>query len=261
MTNPLALTAQLWLLTATFLCTGECQHQVRVPPGPLLRTEGSAVSLWCNVSGSPAGGFEWSVFPSHSPSQKLQIISSTDPHFSYAVYRERLSVRREIYLQGVSAGTGRLHISHLRAGDAGEYECHTPNTQHNYYGTYSASVRLTVIPDLLRVLIVSPESVTAEEQNPLTLGCEVSSRTQHHTHFSVTWFRRSKETPHPVLSLSRDFIVSAGRSFHWRHQAGEIGMEKVSPTLYQLRFTRLHLTDQAEYYCQASEWIQDPDET
>ncbi|OCT93601.1 hypothetical protein XELAEV_18011276mg [Xenopus laevis] len=264
MSNPLSLMAQLWLLTATYLmCPGEVlsQHQVRVPQGPLHRTEGSSVHLWCNVSHSSAGGFEWSVFPAHSPSQKLQIISSMDPRFSYAVYRERLAVRKEIYLERVGTGTGRLHITNLKARDAGEYECHTPNTEENYYGTYSASVRLTVIPDLLRVLSVSPEWVSVEDHEPLTLGCEVSSGTHYHTHISVTWIRRNKEASHPVLTLSRDFIISAGRSFQWRHQAGEIGLEKVSATLYHLRFTRLHSIDQAEYYCQASEWIQDPDET
>ncbi|XP_053313792.1 immunoglobulin superfamily member 3-like [Spea bombifrons] len=248
-----------WLTLLLYTGGAFCQHQVQVPRGPLLRTEASAVSIWCNASGSSEGGFEWSLFPSHSPSKKLQILSSADPHFSYAVYRERVSVRREIYLERVGKNAARLHITHLRAEDGGEYECHTPNTAHTYYGSYSASVRLTVIPDLLRVLNLSPAPRSLREGDPLTLLCEVSSETPQHTHVSVAWLQASAEAAHAVLGLSAHAVVSAGPRFAGRHRNGELRIEKLSAARYQLALSRLRAGDAGGYFCRATEWIQDPD--
>ncbi|XP_075054794.1 immunoglobulin superfamily member 3-like [Mixophyes fleayi] len=268
---------QLWLLTATLLLytvaldtslyliscilfsvpTGS----VDVSPDALFRTEGSAVSIWCNASGHTVGGFEWSMFPIHSPRQKLQIISSVDPHFSYTIYRDRVSVRREIYLERVTDGTSRLHITHLRAQDAGEYECYASNKAYSYYGGYSTSVSLIVIPDSLRVLILSPEELTLHEDDSMTMTCEVSSGNREHTHFSVTWYQRNMGSTQKVLMLSENSITSVGPTFLRRHWDSEIRLEKVSATWYQLTMSRLQVTDKAEYYCQATEWIQDPDQS
>ncbi|XP_063810034.1 immunoglobulin superfamily member 3-like [Pseudophryne corroboree] len=235
------------------------QHNVHDTPDALIRTQGSAVSIWCNASGHTVGGFEWSMFPAHSPTQKMQIVSSVDPHFSYTIYRDRVRVRREIYLESVGDDASRLHITHLRAQDAGEYECYAPNTAYSYYGGYSTSVSLTVIPDLLRVRLLSPEELTLHEDDSLTMTCEVSSGTRQHIHFSVTWYQRHTDSTQSVLSLSKQSVVSAGPTFLGRQQAGEMRLEKVSATWYQLTVYRLQASDQAEYYCQASEWIQDPD--
>ncbi|KAM4701820.1 immunoglobulin superfamily member 3-like [Discoglossus pictus] len=170
-------------------------------------------------------------------------------------------IRREIYLERVRGDSARLHITHLKTGDAGEYECYTPNPAQTYYGTYSGNVRLTVIPDLLRVPRVSPDQLTLQDDDPLILSCEVSSGTRQHTHFSVTWYLTHGGDPHPVVSLSRDSVVSAAPGFISRHQTGEVTLKKVTTTWYQLRMSSLYPTDQAEYYCQATEWIQDPDQS
>ncbi|XP_018431259.1 PREDICTED: immunoglobulin superfamily member 3-like, partial [Nanorana parkeri] len=228
-----------------------------VAPGPLYRTEGSSVSLWCNVSGVSVVSFEWSMFPAHQPRRKLQIVSSADPEFSYAIYQERVRGRRDIYLERVRGDIARLHITHLRAQDAGEYECYTPT--HTYPGGYSASVTLKVIPAVLQVSVPSPQELTLHADDTLRMVCEVSSSNARHTHFSVTWYR--EDSTKPLLHLSKLSIVSAGPSFQDRHLAGHLRLEKVSPIWYQLTMSNLQPTDQAEYYCQATEWIQDPDWT
>ncbi|KAM8977778.1 immunoglobulin superfamily member 3-like [Pelodytes ibericus] len=239
--------------------SGLTQHQVHVPPGPLLRMEGSVVSIWCNASGFSGAEFEWSLFPSYSPLRKLQVISSSDPHFSYALYRERISVRGEIYLAKRRENVALLHITHLRSCDEGEYECYTPRSAHSYYGSYSARVQLIVIPDSLRVMSLSPEVLTLQADDMLTLGCQVISGSRPHTHLSVTWFQTSEEETHPVLTLSEHSVVSAGPHFILRHRKGEARLEKVSASWYQLILSSLNPRDKADYFCQATEWIQDPD--
>ncbi|CAH2218642.1 immunoglobulin superfamily member 3 [Pelobates cultripes] len=221
--------------------------------------EGSGIFIWCNASGVSRTEFEWSLFPSHSPSWKLQIISSSDPHFTYALYSERVQQRREIYLERGGENTARLHITHLRARDSGDYECHTPNTAQTFYGSYSANVYLKVIPDMLRVQSLSPDILTVEDDDPLSLVCEVFSGTSLHTHISVTWYQMYGDESHLILSLSKHSVVSAGPGFTVRHIKGEVRLEKVSAAWYQLTLTRLKITDEAEYWCQVTEWIQDPD--
>ncbi|XP_073470730.1 immunoglobulin superfamily member 3-like [Aquarana catesbeiana] len=247
-----------------FLCTGTggaISQFLHVAPGPLFRTEGSSIFLWCNASGLSVGAFEWSVFREHSPRRKLQIVSSVDPDFSYAIFQERMGGKREIYLEKVGEDIARLHITHLRAQDAGEYECYTPNPTHRYQGAYSASVTLKVIPDLLRVSVLSPQELTLHEDDPLSMVCEVSSSRAQHTHFSITWYREDSDSTQPLISLSKLSIVSTGPSFQDRHLTGQLRLEKVSPIWYQLTMSGLQPTDQAKYYCQATEWIQDPDRT
>ncbi|XP_075704804.1 immunoglobulin superfamily member 3-like [Rhinoderma darwinii] len=254
-------TIQQCLLTATLLLYtgGALQLQVHVPQGPLFRMEGSAVALWCNASGYPVGGFEWSVLPAHSPRQRLQIVSSVDHDFSYAVYRGRVTVRGEIYLEKVSENSTRLHLTRLQAQDAGDYECYAPNTQYSYYGSHSASVRLTVIPDSLLVSLLSPEELTLQEDDSVTLTCEVLSGTQPHTHISITWYHSSMESTHPIITFSKHSVTSVAAAFVVRHQAGEVRLEKVSATWYQFTLSALQSADDGHYYCQATEWIQDPD--
>ena len=49
---------------------------------------------------------------------------------------------REIYVEKVQGNSVFLHISKLQMKDSGEYECHTPNTDGKYYGSYSAKTNL-----------------------------------------------------------------------------------------------------------------------
>ncbi|NWX89604.1 IGSF3 protein, partial [Nothoprocta ornata] len=239
------------------------QRQVTVQEGPLYRTEGSHVTLWCRVSGyqGPAEqNFQWSIYLPSAPEREVQIVSTADPSFPYAIYTQRVR-SREIYVERLQGDAARLHIAELQERDAGEYECHTPTTDERYFGSYSAKMTLVVIPDSLRVTAV-PQTLNKVERDSLELKCEVSKSTAQHSHVSIGWFRqRGAEAPVEVISLSRDFVLRAGSLYAQRQATGDIRLDKVGDTTSKLTIYNLHPSDQGEFYCEAAEWIQDPDKS
>lgn len=99
------------------------------------------------------------------------------------------------------------------------------------------------------------------EDDTLTLTCQASSNTVQHTHLSVVWYlhKISEDIPRPIISLDRDFTLNPGQGFERRHQAGLIRLDKVGEATYKLKMAQLELSDEGRIYCQAQEWIQDPD--
>ncbi|XP_050189121.1 immunoglobulin superfamily member 3 isoform X2 [Myiozetetes cayanensis] len=239
------------------------QRQVTVQEGPLYRTEGSHVTLWCKVSGyqGPAEqNFQWSIYLPSAPEREVQIVSTIDPSFPYAIYTQRVR-GRGIYVERVQGDAVLLHITELQDRDAGEYECHTPNTDERYFGSYSAKMNLVVIPDSLRVTAV-PQTLNKVEHDSLELKCEVSKSTAQHSHVSIAWYRqRGSEAPVEVISLSRDFVLRAGSAYAQRQATGDVRLDKVGETTSKLTIYNLHPSDQGEFYCEAAEWIQDPDDS
>ncbi|XP_017686273.1 PREDICTED: immunoglobulin superfamily member 3 isoform X3 [Lepidothrix coronata] len=239
------------------------QRQVTVQEGPLYRTEGSHVTLWCKVSGyqGPAEqNFQWSIYLPSAPEREVQIVSTVDPSFPYAIYTQRVR-GRGIYVERVQGDAVLLHITELQDRDAGEYECHTPNTDERYFGSYSAKMNLVVIPDSLRVTAV-PQTLNKVEHDSLELKCEVSKSTVQHSHVSIAWYRqRGSEAPVEVISLSRDFVLRAGSAYAQRQATGDVRLDKVGETTSKLTIYNLHPSDQGEFYCEAAEWIQDPDDS
>lgn len=121
------------------------QREVKIQEGPLYRAEGYPVNIRCNVSGHQGPStqdFEWSIYLPTAPTREIQIISTKDVGFSYAVYAQRVR-SKEIYVERLQGSSVLLHISKLQMRDAGEYECHTPNTDGKYLGSYSAKTNLT----------------------------------------------------------------------------------------------------------------------
>ncbi|XP_036400622.1 immunoglobulin superfamily member 3-like [Megalops cyprinoides] len=240
------------------VCVG--QRVVETQMGPLFRVKGYTVTISCNVSGfrgPPQQNFEFSIF---GPSQQeVKIISTSDPNIAYARYSRRVR-EGDINITRISGSSVLLYIKTLREEDTGEYECYTPSTDPTYYGSYSARTKLNVIQDSL-VASSSPDDLRKHEGDSLQLQCEVSSQTFQHTHLSVTWFLQSDQAgpPRPIITLARDFTVSPGDEFKERYSAGHIGLVKLEETTYRLSITQLQLSDQGSVYCEASEWIQDPD--
>lgn len=116
------------------------QRQVSIQEGPLYRTEGSHITIWCNVSGFQGPSeqnFQWSVYMPKAPEREIQIISTMDDTFSYAIYTQRVR-SGQIYVERVQGNLALLHIIDLQTRDAGVYECHTPSTDERYFGSYSA---------------------------------------------------------------------------------------------------------------------------
>ncbi|XP_019331829.1 immunoglobulin superfamily member 3 isoform X3 [Alligator mississippiensis] len=253
----------LGLTSLLLLGMALAQRQVTVQKGPLYRTEGSHITLWCKVSGYQGPSeqnFQWSIYLPSAPEREVQIVSTMDPSFPYAIYTQRVR-NREIYVERAQGDSVLLHITELQDRDAGEYECHTPNTDERYFGSYSAKMDLVVIPDSLRVTSL-PQTLNKVERDSLELKCEVFKSTAQHSHLSISWYRqKAGEPPVEVISLSRDFVLRAGSTYSQRQATGDIRLDKVGETTSKLTVYNLQPSDQGEFYCEAAEWIQDPDES
>ncbi len=121
------------------------QRVVTVESGPLIRTEGSHVTIWCNVTGYKEGveqDFEWSMYLPSAPDREIRIVSTAQPNYAYAVYAQRVN-SKEIYVERLSRDSAVLHITKVQAKDQGLFECYTPNTDGRYLGSYSARTNLT----------------------------------------------------------------------------------------------------------------------
>ncbi|KAI5282710.1 immunoglobulin superfamily member 3 [Manis pentadactyla] len=237
------------------------QRQVGVQEGPLYRMEGSHITIWCNVSGYQGPSeqnFQWSVYLPSAPEREVQIVSTVDASFPYAIYTQRVRTGK-IYVERVQGNLAFLHITDLQARDAGEYECHTPNTDERYFGSYSAKMNLVVIPDSLQTTAM-PQTLHKVEQDPLELTCEVATETFQHSHLSVAWLRQSdSEKLVEVISLSRDFVLHSSNEYAQRQSLGEVRLDKLGSTTFRLIVFHLQPSDQGEFFCEAAEWIQDPD--
>ncbi|XP_035746644.1 immunoglobulin superfamily member 2 [Egretta garzetta] len=245
------------------LSTG--QRVVTVQKGPLYRVRGSHVTLWCKVSGyqGPAKqNFQWSIYLPSAPEREVQIVSTIDPSFPYAIYTQRVR-SRGIYVERVQGDAVLLHITELQDRDAGVYECHTPNTDERYFGSYSAKTNLSVIADTLSASMV-PQVLTHDEGDAVELTCEVSKSTAQHTHLSVGWYHlqgAGDSHAEEVLTLSKDFVLMPGPSYAQRFLAGDVRLNKVGNTTYKLSIGGVEPSDHGQLYCEAAEWIEDPDET
>ncbi|NXL42979.1 IGSF2 protein, partial [Podilymbus podiceps] len=241
------------------------QRVVTVQKGPLYRVRGSHVTLWCKVSGyqGPAEqNFQWSIYLPSAPEREVQIVSTVDPSFPYAIYAQRVH-SRGIYVERVQGDAVLLHITELQDRDAGEYECHTPNTDERYFGSYSAKTNLSVIADTLSASMAH-QVLTRAEGEAVELTCEVSKSTTQHTHLSVGWYRlqgAGENHAEEVLTLSKDFVLRPGPSYMQRFLVGDVRLNKVGNATYKLFIRGVELSDQGQLYCEAAEWIEDPDET
>lgn len=109
--------------------------------GPLYRVVGSPLSISCNVSGfdsaSTRKGFEFRVKKPANPTFEINIISTNDQAFGYAVYTQRVR-SGDINLTHVNPNSVFFEIQRLEKGDEGEYDCSVINHQLVYDGTYNA---------------------------------------------------------------------------------------------------------------------------
>uniref|UniRef100_A0A671WB96 Immunoglobulin superfamily, member 3-like n=1 Tax=Sparus aurata TaxID=8175 RepID=A0A671WB96_SPAAU len=112
-------------------------------------------------------------------------------------------------------------------------------------------------------IVSSPASTSLSynEGEALMLTCQASSNTVQHTHLSIAWYLRKdgEDDPRPIISLDRDFTLSPGPGFEGRYQAGLVRLDKIGEATYRLKMDQLEVSDQGQIYCQAREWIQDPD--
>nr|XP_061827379.1 immunoglobulin superfamily member 3-like [Nerophis lumbriciformis] len=254
-------TSSLLFCMGPLLHCGEAQVLTEVQAGPLYRMAGSRLSISCNVSGftdvSSQKDFEFRVTKPFTDNE-LNIISTSDPTFGYTVYRNR---GNDITLSHVTPNSVLFEIQSLRKDDEGKYNCFVVNPYTVYKGTYDATTVVKVIDNSLRVSSTDSTRLSHNEGEALTLTCRASSDTIQHTHLSVAWYvhRENQDNAQLILSLDRDFTLRPGQEFRGRYQAGFIRLDKVGEATYRLRMEQLEVSDRGRVYCQAQEWIQDPD--
>ncbi|MGH0158441.1 UNVERIFIED_CONTAM: hypothetical protein FKN15_037871 [Acipenser sinensis] len=135
----------------------------------------------------------------------------------------------------------------------------TCNVDNNEY-VKNFDWTLNVIPDTLQARI-SALSIRRAAGESLSLSCDVLKRTSQHTHLSISWFLQTGGETLEIVTLTREFILQAGTAFHHRLESGHLHLDRSGLTTYLLTIFQLQHSDQGEIYCEATEWIQDPDES
>lgn len=134
----------------------------------------------------------------------------------------------------------------------------------------------TVIPDTLRISY--SRSLTGQpmpEGSELTLTCSAGIQSEQLTHLSVTFGKRGSadgaastsggevSTVREIISLDKMLEVVPGRGYKKRYEDGEITLEKKTGegglAMYVMKVKTLQPDDTGSYYCEASQWIRDPD--
>ncbi|KAJ7998849.1 hypothetical protein DPEC_G00209230 [Dallia pectoralis] len=253
-------------------------RDVTVPPGPLYRVAGFPLSIPCAVTGyegSRTQDFEWFLYRDDSQGRQMGVISTRDAGFPYAPFMPRVK-SEEVRLERDSGDKIRLVFQRLRVEDQGRYECFTPNTDSKYLGNYSASVAVQVIPDTLlisytRSLIGQPFLEGAE----LSLTCSAAISSNVHTHLSITFGVRaaatgsgsSPGTQRDIIAVDKELGLRPGRenSYQRRYDDGELTLMKKSGIggmdAYVMKMSAVAPEDSGLYFCEASQWILDPDGT
>ncbi|XP_078105015.1 immunoglobulin superfamily member 8 isoform X2 [Sander vitreus] len=253
-------------------------RDVFVPAGTLYRVAGFPLSLPCAVSGYEGPrtqDFEWFLYRDDAAGKQIGVVSTRDKGFPYAPFQARVR-SGEVRVERDSEDKVRLVIQRLRAEDQGKYECYTPSTDSTYQGNYSATVPVKVIPDTLqisysRLLAGQPVPEGAE----LTLTCSAGIQSEQLTHLSIMFGKRSDgeglgsgaggvvSTVREIISIDKLLGVVPGHLYKKRYNDGEITLEKrngeAGQDVYVMKMRVVQPDDTGSYFCEASQWILDPD--
>lgn len=133
-----------------------------------------------------------------------------------------------------------------------------------------------MIPDTLqisysRLLTSQPVPEGAE----LTLTCSSSIQSEQLTHLAITFGKRGAgegsgsetggevSTVREIISIDKFLGIVPGRFYKKRYDAGEITLEKRNGEggqgVYVMKMRAVQPDDTGSYFCEASQWILDPD--
>ncbi|XP_069547042.1 immunoglobulin superfamily member 8 [Brachyistius frenatus] len=253
-------------------------RDVTLPTGPLFRVAGYPMSLPCSVSGyegSRTQDFEWFLYRDDAAGRQMGVVSTRDQGFPYAPFQARVR-NGEVRVERDSGDKVRLMIQRLRPEDQGTYECYTPSTDSTYQGNYSTKVTVKVIPDTLQITYYrSLSRQSMPEGAELTLTCSASIQSEQLTHLSITFGKRGGDegtgseaggevsTDRDIISIDKFLGVIPGGFYKKRYDDGEITLEKRNGEggmgVFVMKMRVLQLDDTGLYFCEASQWILDPD--
>ncbi|XP_062390759.1 prostaglandin F2 receptor negative regulator-like [Sardina pilchardus] len=243
--------ASFILLATLALCEGRV---VKVPAGPLVRVEGQAVSIRCDVSdyeGPRDQDFEWTMLQA---GKELQVISTFDSTYPDALLRDRVS-STDISVKKLSDSSVELKIKKVRATDSATYRCSTPSTDTTVKGNYFADVSLKVIGDSLKVAPSIPKPVVSEGDQ-LELHCNTTRAFTEHTSLSVTWSLKKGGSPiSEILTFGPDDKVTVGAGSAQRYADGGLRLDLRGGGFYGLVLSGARPEDQGKYVCTAREWV------
>ncbi|KAG7467554.1 hypothetical protein MATL_G00154970 [Megalops atlanticus] len=225
---------------------------VKVPEGPLIRVEGQAVSVRCDVSdyeGPREQDFEWKVARG---GRSLQLVSTFDPSYSDPSMQDRVD-SGDIAVARLADDTVELRIRSVQAADGGVYSCSTISTDSVISGNYEADVELKVIKDSVKVSPTTPPAVIPEGGS-LELRCSVSRDITQHTYLSVIWSVRKGATSEDILTFDPERGVTTGSSFRQRYADGCLRLDLQGRGAYGLIMNGALPGDQGVYVCTAREW-------
>lgn len=134
-----------------------------------------------------------------------------------------------------------------------------------------------MIPDTLQVSYL--RSLTGQpmpEGAELTLTCSASIQSEQLTHLSITFGKRDVgdgsggggaggefSTVREIISIDKLLGVVPGRFYKKRYDDGEITLEKRNGEggqgVYVMKMRAVQPDDTGSYFCEASQWIRDPD--
>uniref|UniRef100_A0A3P9MHD0 Immunoglobulin superfamily, member 8 n=1 Tax=Oryzias latipes TaxID=8090 RepID=A0A3P9MHD0_ORYLA len=266
------------LLLVHWVLQSALGRDVTLPSGPLFRVAGFPLSLPCTVSGfegSRTQEFEWFLYRDNAGGRQMGVVSTRDKGFPYAPFQSRVR-NGEVRVERDSGDKVRLVIQRLRAEDQGKYECYTPSTDSTYQGNYSATIAVKVIPDTLQISYT--RSLTGQavpEGAELTLTCSANIQSEQLTHLSITFGKRGGgegssgaaggevSTTREIISIDKLLGVVPGGSYKKRYDDGEIRLEKRNGEsgqgVYVMSMGAVRPEDSGSYFCEASQWIRDPD--
>uniref|UniRef100_A0A3Q3N874 Prostaglandin F2 receptor inhibitor n=1 Tax=Mastacembelus armatus TaxID=205130 RepID=A0A3Q3N874_9TELE len=227
---------------------------VTVSPGPLVRVEGQAVSIRCDVndySGPREQDFEWMMSRDASGS-RIKIISTFDASYSHPSLSKRVA-SGDISVVRLQDNEVELKIAEVKSLDAGFYWCQTPSTDSVISGNYEAKVQLIVIPNTLRVTPQPPPS-KVPEGNDITLSCNVTHALTHPTYLSVSWSVKSGAVSEEILSFGPQGDVITGAKYARRYADGGVRLAPGKNGLFELVISRVMTSDSGTYICTGTEW-------
>ncbi|KAM9859928.1 immunoglobulin superfamily member 8 [Aulostomus maculatus] len=254
-------------------------RDVTLPSGPLYRVAGFPLSLPCSVSGYEGPRvqeFEWFLYRDDAGGRQMGVVSTRDKGFPYAPYQARVR-NGEVRVDRDSGDKVRLVIQRLRAEDQGKYECYTPSTDSKYQGNYSDSVTIKVIPDTLQISYSrSLAGQPVPEGAELVLTCSAGIQSEQLTRLAITFGKRGGgagsgsgaaggevSTVREIISIDKLLGVVPGLSYKTRYNDGEITLEKRNGEggldIYVMKIRAVQPDDSGSYFCEASQWIRDPD--
>ncbi|XP_067264878.1 prostaglandin F2 receptor negative regulator-like [Chanodichthys erythropterus] len=242
------------ILVIALVVVGE-SRVVKVPIGPLVRVEGQAVSIRCDVSNHELPrdqDFEW--FMVLAGDKLLPLVSTFDNTFTDPTVKDRVN-SGDIGYKRLGDNAVELIFKKVRATDSGLYRCSTPSTDSVISGNYDADVELKVIGDSLKVSSAIPKSAVSEGES-VELQCNATRGFTEYTFLSVTWSIRKGNGPlEEILTFGPDHKITVGSSYTQLYTDGGLRLDLHGGGFYGLVLKRAKLSDQGVYVCTAREWV------